>query len=482
MNPSAAVFSSAAARAASACPGLVRIVAARDGGLCRIKLPGGALTAAQARAVAAVARAFGSGVIEATNRANLQVRGVKAGREASASRALIDAGLGPLMDGASAASLEACAAARDDVRNVMLSPTAGRDPAALVDSAALAARLLAMLQTEPRCAALSPKFSVLLDGGERLAALDHPHDIWLSALRDAHGAPADTQFAIGLAGCPPVDGGQAAPGAPCAGALAAVAPEHAVECVRALVTSFVELAPAGATRMRELLATCPPDAFLSHVESKLSESKQPFALRRDAHLAGWRRARVDAALRLGILPERDPARCAVGAQPPLGRLDAAALAALAALADTHGDGTLRITPWQGVMLPAVARAAAPEALARLAALGFVCDAAAPLAHIVACAGSRGCARSPADTKAHALALAARLAAPVDVHVTGCARSCALPHAAAHTLVASAASRYDLYRRDGATGFGRAVARQLTIDQAADALARGARPSQDDLDA
>ncbi|MGV4696990.1 precorrin-3B synthase, partial [Burkholderia pseudomallei] len=120
--------------------------------------------------------------------------------------------------------------------------------------------------------------------------------------------------------------------------------------------------------------------------------------------------------------------------------------------------------------------------ARLAALGFVCDAAAPLAHIVACAGSRGCARSPADTKAHALALAARLAAPVDVHVTGCARSCALPHAAAHTLVASAASRYDLYRRDGATGFGRAVARQLTIDQAADALARGARPSQDDLDA
>ncbi|VBN60980.1 nitrite/sulfite reductase domain-containing protein [Burkholderia pseudomallei] len=451
MNPSAAVFSSAAARAASACPGLVRIVAARDGGLCRIKLPGGALTAAQARAVAAVARAFGSGVIEATNRANLQVRGVKAGREASASRALIDAGLGPLMDGASAASLEACAAARDDVRNVMLSPTAGRDPDALVDSAALAARLLAMLQTEPRCAALSPKFSVLLDGGERLAALDHPHDIWLSALRDVHGAPVDTQFAIGLAGCPPVDGGQAAPGAPCAGALAAVAPEHAVECVRALVTSFVELAPAGATRMRELLATCPPDAFLSHVESN-------------------------------ILPERDPARCAVGAQPPLGRLDAAALAALAALADTHGDGTLRITPWQGVMLPAVARAAAPEALARLAALGFVCDAAAPLAHIVACAGSRGCARSPADTKAHALALAARLAAPVDVHVTGCARSCALPHAAAHTLVASAASRYDLYRRDGATGFGRAVARQLTIDQAADALARGARPSQDDLDA
>ncbi|AHI65915.1 nitrite reductase [Burkholderia thailandensis] len=458
MSPSAAVFSSDAARAASACPGLVRIVAARDGGLCRIKLPGGALGAAQARAVAAAARAFGSGVIEATNRANLQLRGVRAGSEACVSRALIDAGLGPLMDGPGAASLDACVAARDDVRNVMLSPMAGRDPDALVDSAALAARLLAMLQTEPRCAALSPKFSVLLDGGERLAALDHPHDIWLSALRDARG---DTRLAIGLAGCPPADGEPVMPCAPRPGALATIAPAQAVECVRALVTSFVELAPAGATRMRDLLATCPPDAFLSHVESKLSESQPPFALRRDADLAGWRRARVDATLRFGIRPERDPARCAVGAQPPLGRLDANALAALAALADSHGDSVVR---------------------RRLAALGFVCDACAPLAHVVACAGSTGCARSPADTKTDALALAARLAAPVDVHVTGCARSCALPHPAAHTLVASAAGRYDLYRRDGATGFGLAVARQLTIDQAAAALARDARPTQDDLDA
>lgn len=247
------------------------------------------------------------------------------------------------------------------------------------------------------------------------------------------------------------------------------------------MTSFVELAPAGATRMRELLATCPPDAFLSHVESKLSESKQPFALRRDAHLAGWRRARVDAALRLGILPERDPARCAVGAQPPLGRLDAAALAALAALADTHGDGTLRITPWQGVMLPAVARAAAPGARASRRARLRVRRGRAARAHRRVCglARLRALARRHESARARARRASGR---PVDVHVTGCARSCALPHAAAHTLVASAASRYDLYRRDGATGFGRAVARQLTIDQAADAPARGARPSQDDLDA
>ncbi len=35
----------------SACPGLLRIVPARDGGLCRIKLPCGELTATQAFAI-----------------------------------------------------------------------------------------------------------------------------------------------------------------------------------------------------------------------------------------------------------------------------------------------------------------------------------------------------------------------------------------------------------------------------------------------
>lgn len=49
----------------SACPGLWRIVSARDGGICRIKLPGGLLLAEQAEAVAAAAERFAGGVIEA---------------------------------------------------------------------------------------------------------------------------------------------------------------------------------------------------------------------------------------------------------------------------------------------------------------------------------------------------------------------------------------------------------------------------------
>lgn len=60
----------------SACPGLLRIVPALDGGICRIKLAGGVISAAQAVAVAEAAQEFAGGVIEATNRANLQIRGI----------------------------------------------------------------------------------------------------------------------------------------------------------------------------------------------------------------------------------------------------------------------------------------------------------------------------------------------------------------------------------------------------------------------
>jgi precorrin-3B synthase len=55
---------------------LLRIVQALDGGICRIKLNGGSITADQADAVANAAEGFARGEIEATNRANLQIRGI----------------------------------------------------------------------------------------------------------------------------------------------------------------------------------------------------------------------------------------------------------------------------------------------------------------------------------------------------------------------------------------------------------------------
>lgn len=148
----------------SACPGLLRIVQALDGGICRIKLAGGSISAAQAHAVADAAQAYAGGVIEATNRANLQIRGIGVEQDALITR-LLAADLGPSN------------AAGDDVRNLMLSPSAGIDPQMLFDTRPLAEQILATLQNHPRFHELSAKFAVQLDGGEALAMLEHHHDL-----------------------------------------------------------------------------------------------------------------------------------------------------------------------------------------------------------------------------------------------------------------------------------------------------------------
>ncbi|WP_408322365.1 precorrin-3B synthase [Paraburkholderia nemoris] len=531
--PSTALPDAALVLRSSACPGLLRIVAARDGGICRIKLPGGELSALQAAVIAEVSELHAAGVVDLTNRANLQVRGVRSGHETALIAMLVDAGLGPIPAGgavdassvllatsadtsdasrfgaadasntrsttAQQAPGSISASAADDVRNVMVSPTAGRDPFALFDTRPLCVELLALLQSEARFAALSPKFALLLDGGERLARLDHPHDVWLAATQADDGV----RFVFGLAGCPPAvanananadadadadasqhishAGSHSAVDHPhphYAGTLAAVLPSQVIDLIRALLHTFLDLAAPDATRMRHLLATHPLDALLQHAQTYVD-----FPLSRDTSLANWQRpAPADAALRLGAHAQRVVGMLHVGGQPPLGRLDAATLRSLATLSQQQGNGTLRMTPWQSVLLPDIAADAAPAVLAEMNALGLACDPAQPITHLIACAGSTGCAKSLADTKADALLLADRLPDGVDVHLSGCPRSCAAAHCAPYTLLAAAPGIYDLYRRDSQPGFGSCVAHQLTIEQAADMLDPLAHPARSPSDA
>lgn len=412
----------------SACPGLLRIVPARDGGLCRVKLPGGRLTSAQARAIAAASARWASGVLELTNRANLQLRGVRQDGAAALVAELQAADLGPSDPAA------------DDVRNLLLSPSAGRDPQQLRDVRPLAAELLALLEGDRRLHGLSAKFALQLDGGEALARLDHPHDVWLSARAEG--------YVLGLAGTPldiPVG---------------LIAPGQEVATVARLLHRFLDLAGPEQHRMRQLLAQRPLAELLADLDLDLLPV--PPSLR----------APADAALRLGSHQQRQTGFNWIGAQPALGRLPAKSLATVADLAEHHGNGDLHLTPWQGLLLPDVPVDQAAELLAALAALELTTDPAAPLARLVACTGSAGCAKGQADTKGDALRLAERLPAEVEVHLSGCPRSCALAGQAPHTLLAVAPGRYDLFVRDATQpGPGRRRATHLSLDEAAAWLAR-----------
>ena len=133
---------------ADACPGVFATHDAADGPLARVRLPGGAVSAAQLHALADCAEACGDGDLHLTSRGNVQLRGVT--RPGLAAR-LTDAGLLP-------------SPSHERVRNVLASPLSGLI-GGLADVRGLAASLDLLLCSTPELASLPGRFLFAFDDG-----------------------------------------------------------------------------------------------------------------------------------------------------------------------------------------------------------------------------------------------------------------------------------------------------------------------------
>jgi precorrin-3B synthase len=133
---------------ADACPGVFAPHDAADGPLARIRLPGGAVSAAQLRALAGCAEECGDGDLHLTSRGNVQLRGVT--RPGLAGR-LTAAGLLP-------------SPSHERVRNVLASPLSGLT-GGLADVRGLASSLDRLLCETPELASLPGRFLFAFDDG-----------------------------------------------------------------------------------------------------------------------------------------------------------------------------------------------------------------------------------------------------------------------------------------------------------------------------
>jgi ferredoxin-nitrite reductase len=120
----------------------------------------------------------------------------------------------------------------------------------------------------------------------------------------------------------------------------------------------------------------------------------------------------------------------LGVVLPVGKLTAAQMSGIAAIAQQMGDGDIRLTVWQNLILSGVPVAELLEAVKRIEDLGLSAKPTAIRAGLVACTGSTGCKFAAANTKGTAETIArhveSRLALdqPVNIHLTGCHHSCA----------------------------------------------------------
>jgi precorrin-3B synthase len=380
---------------ADRCPGVLHAVAARDGLLLRIRVPGGALDAAQLHGLADAAERCADGTLELTARAGVQLRGVAAGALESLAADLAHLGLLP-------------SRAHDRVRNIVASPFAGSDPNELLDARPIVRELDRQLLADPALAGLPAKFAFAIDGGGR----PFPHgraDLALVAV--AHDGAAAFALRIGAE-----QTGVAV--VPELGAEALIAGARAVlpHVDRTLETPW-RLDRSAAAR-GAVLAAIAPYAFRTGADASREAGD---------------------AIPLGVLAGARPDRVALAPSVPLGRLRADQARALARLA-AHTGASLSLTPWRTIVIADLPRAALDDARDALAAAGLVLDASDGYHGVAACAGLYGCTAALADVRGHAAQLARRLAGREThgrrVNLAGCAKRCAMRRGAAVDLVAA----------------------------------------------
>jgi precorrin-3B synthase len=420
--------SSAASRSgADGCPGVLRLAAAADGFLARVRLPGGLASGEQLRVLARLAGELGDGRVELTSRGNVQLRGLAAAAASPLTSELFQAGLLPSLS-------------HDRVRNVLASPLAGLDRGP--DLTGIVGALDAALCARPRLAELSGRFLFAVDDGRGdVAGLGA--DVVATVRSDGAVVNGLAVHAAGqrvvLAGDDGLAGG--ASDADTADADAGVPGrlrDDVVDVMLAFAEAFLDLrAGLGGSAWRVADLPDGDGRVRAAVAARLGLAAGP--QERDAATGTRPVGLVPREIAGGgetpAIVRDDPGFSAV-LIAPLGRLTAAQLTWVA---DRVAGRAARITPWRSVVLPDQADAAG--VLRAAAGLGFGTDEESPWLRVTACAGRPGCASALADVQADAAGFAARWPGRI-VHVSGCGRHCGRP-AATEIDVTAASEGYQV---------------------------------------
>src|SRR5919204_137278 len=183
--------------------------------------------------------------------------------------------------------------------------------------------------------------------------------------------------------------------------------------------------PTAGIDPQELIDTRRVEKFLGLVEEKLGRK-----LDRTVPGALLPRPPVDRFAHVGIHPQKQDQLNWIGVVVPVGRLTVAQMRGLAEVAGDFGDGDVRLTVWQNMLISGVATANLDAAREKIEALGLAISTNPIRAGLVACTGNTGCKFAASDTKRHAEEIArwceARVAldGPINIHLTGCHHSCA----------------------------------------------------------
>jgi len=391
--------------------GLFYVAPNQNSYMCRLRIPNGIVKSAQFAGLADLAERYGGGYSHVTTRANIQIREVEAGNAVALLEAIQDLGLCSRGSGA------------DNIRNVTGTPTAGIDPQELVDTRPYAREWHFHILNDRSLYGLPRKFNVAFDGAGLIAVLEDTNDIGFQAVdvHDGFGLAPGVWFKLCLGG---ITGHRDF--ARDTGLL--VQPKDACKVADAVVRVFIDhgdRTDRAKARLKYVLDGMGVEQFVTLLEERLGRK-----LDRAVPGAIAPRPPFDRTAHIGIHAQKQQGLNWIGVVLPVGRMSAAQMRGLADVARDMGDGDLRLTVWQNLLISGVPTGRLAAARERIETLGLAVETNAIRSGLVACTGNTGCKFAASDTKRHAEDIArwcesrVSLDTPINIHLTGCPNSCA----------------------------------------------------------
>ncbi|MBJ6726466.1 nitrite/sulfite reductase [Geomesophilobacter sediminis] len=399
----------------------------------RIKLPGGMLSAIQAKAIAGIAERHARGMVHLTTRGSIELHW------------LTEDGLAPVAKQFAMVGLVSRGACGGAVRGVTSS---GIGTAGSPRLEAMVRRLHRHFTGNPRFESLPKKFKIAVEpdisSGRHLI-----QDIALVPTQPEGEVPRYDVWAAGGLGREPSPGFLLAEG---------VAETNVIPLIEAVLRIYRIHTPAG-KRLKHLVRETGREVFRQMVFADTGASEElPLAPTLSETVVG---VVASPALRLEI---------------PFfaGEVKAADLALVAAVAERFGGGMVLVTSDQNLVIHLEQEDRRDEAEKALSAAGLGGDTPRDLVRFRVCPGTHECLMGLAPTREVAEAMVAQMGAEAMLKtwaISGCPNCCAQPQLAERGVVASKLTgadgerspRFDLYRK-GEEPFAVVEAQGLTLDE------------------
>jgi NAD(P)H-nitrite reductase large subunit len=374
--------------------------------MMRVRIPNGFTNAAQIRALAAIARDPGAGFADITTRQQIQLRGFGIEHVPAIWERLEAVGLVSLQTG------------QDNVRNVVGCPVAGLTPHELFDASPVVRQFTEMFLRDKAYTNLPRKFNVTITGCLESCTHSETQDIALTpAVKIIRGVEAKG-FNVAVGGKMGSGGYRVA-----SPLNAFVRPENAAALCSHITLLFRDHGFRSA-RNRARLAFLVEAWGIAKFRSELERRTGGSLLSAGKDMRG-----AKSADHLGIVQQQQKGLNFVGLSVPVGRITASQLLDVAHVAETYGNGDVRVTTGQNLIIPNVLDDRVRELTREPLLRDLSPDPSQAMRGLVSCTGIDYCHFALIETKELALKTARHLdrhlsqGHPLSVHWSGCPAGC-----------------------------------------------------------